>query len=317
MLQQRGRRPGTELSERQHKQECCCQREGSAQPRIGRPATPQGHEQSGDQQQRRGRPDVVAVLVPAMPLLIQLGAKTLVGIQRCVCDHLERHAIGMLGGIAGIPEPLVGYEQADGQQLGCRISQPCRDKHQRDDQRPHAARHGGGQRGEESDRGKRHRQNVDPAVEDHQRENRGGEQRVLNRAGRDGAKQEIQHGRQIEPRQEHAVPDRDMNGWCTGRRDERGQEDHRRDKRQPHHAREQHVHADEAGPVVQHDVDLHRQLQGHDQRQRVDRAQQADLRVLPQHVATAMPTDSRTEPGHTRRRSSVRHRSRRDAGPSR
>jgi hypothetical protein len=49
------------------------------------------------------------------------------------------------------------------------------------------------------------------------------------------------------------------------------------------------VHADETDPVMQDDVDLHRQLQRHERGEGIDRAENRDLRVLPQHVAAAVP----------------------------
>ena len=52
---------------------------------------------------------------------------------------------------------------------------------------------------------------------------------------------------------------------------ERREVDHRRQERDADHARHQQVHADEADPVMQHDVDLHRELQRHERRQRIDR----------------------------------------------
>ena len=49
------------------------------------------------------------------------------------------------------------------------------------------------------------------------------------------------------------------------------------------------MHADEADPVVQNDVDLHRQREADDHAQRIHGTEERCLRVLPQHVAAAVP----------------------------
>ena len=49
------------------------------------------------------------------------------------------------------------------------------------------------------------------------------------------------------------------------------------------------MHSEKAEPVVQNDVEFHRELERHERGEQVDRTQERDLGVLPHHVAAAKP----------------------------
>ena len=142
---------------------------------------------------------------------------------------------------------------------------------------------------EHPERGDRHRQDVRAAVEHHQRERRRRQEDVLPRPGLEGLEEEVQLKWQVETGQEHAVADPQVDRGRARRGHQGRQIDHRRRESDSDDAGHEEVHPDEADPVMQHDVDLHRELQRHHRRERIHRAEERDLRVLPHHVAAAVP----------------------------
>jgi hypothetical protein len=88
--------------------------------------------------------------------------------------------------------------------------------------------------------------------------------------------------------QEYAVTGVEVQHHGAGEREKRRQIDDEWKEPHAHDSCQQQVHARESEPVVQ-DVDLHRQGQGHHGRQRIDRAEERDLRILPEDVAAAVP----------------------------
>ena len=127
------------------------------------------------------------------------------------------------------------------------------------------------------------------AVVDQQRQHRPGRQRVAHPSGLQRPEEEKQLEREIQHRKKHTVADSEVERQRTRTGEQHAQVHDQRREREADHAGQQEMHPDQAGPVMKHDVDLHRQGDRHGQGQRIDGAEQRDLRVLPQDVAAAVP----------------------------
>ena len=195
----------------------------------------------------------------------------------------------MIGGGPCVGEAIARHELRSRQQLGRSVRRSVGPDDERERQRSPVARDNGSRDRQAADREQRNRYHRHAAAVDRDRQNRRGRESRAQPPRLKREVQEVQQPRQIERRQKGTIASGEVERQRSREREDGRGVDDQRQECQPHGARQQPVHAEQADPVVQDDVHFHREGERHDGDEEVDRTEQRDRRVLPHHVAAALP----------------------------